>query len=54
MKICKNVLGVMKSQEKTIHTKRGNGYDPQIKEMSLGIPGEDRLKIMATDVGNDR
>lgn len=48
MKVHKNVLRVMQSQERT--TKRGS----QITEVSLIVLEDDGLESMAAFVGNDR
>lgn len=48
MKVHKNVLSVMQSQERT--TKRGS----QITEVSLIVLEDDGLESMAAFVGNDR
>lgn len=48
MKVHKNVLSIMQSQERT--TKRGS----QITEVSLIVLEDDGLESMAAYVGNDR
>lgn len=54
MKVHKNILRVIQSQERTTGGKKGNYYYSQIKEVSLIIPEDDGLESMAEYVRNDR